>query len=151
MLSPLLMQILISSGVRIATVLGSPLNNTLRSSFSFLCTEVSFRIATIHRTLIFLCWWPSYFFRIDRTENVDHSVQVWCFWRLHGDSYIATALMFVVTSFACVHIYALIPMCNPVWICSGREHSGGSQYSHADSSWRVPLLNIVADQLVRLT
>ena len=53
------MQILTSRGVRIAIVFGSPLNNSQRWSFSFSCTEVSFRIATMSHSELFLCWWPS--------------------------------------------------------------------------------------------
>ena len=61
LLSPLLMQILVSRGVRIAIISGSSLDDSLRWSFSLSSAEVSFCIATISNSESLVCWGPPNF------------------------------------------------------------------------------------------
>ena len=114
------MQILTSMGFRIAIVLGSPLKNTHRWSFSFSCKEMSFRNATISRSDLFLCWWPSDYLGIDRAGNVNP----WPPFNTQFSSFASSKCMpnvalpfFVVTSFSCVlectlisHLHQLVDL-----------------------------------------
>ena len=120
MLTPLLMQILTSEGVRIPIIHSSPLSKTQWRSFFILSyKEMCFHIATKHSEL-FLCWNPTDFLQnrsyweCSSLAVFQYTIQFFLF-QCCGINCIT---IFVVTRFACVLEGTRIPPFAQFGICT---------------------------------